>query len=101
MQPISTNDLDSVTGGTSPASTPSPKLGSGDAGSCSGNDQLLTAMQGIQSSLKDIGKNQNQGLFGNNGLLFLGMALAMQRRSESTVVINGGGRWGYSYRAWY
>jgi hypothetical protein len=102
MQNISNSDLDTVYGGTTPPS----KADTSGGGSGGNNDQLLTAIQGIQSSLKDIGKNnQNQGLFGGNGLLFLGMALAMQRRNE-TVVVNGGGGcrggYGYSYRAsWY
>ena len=63
-------------------------------------DPLLTGLQGIQSSIKDLGKNQNQGLFGGqNGLLFMTMALAMRQRSEVTVY--GGGRGGgyYSYRS--
>jgi hypothetical protein len=106
MQTISNNDLDSVYGGTTPtkADLPTNGGGSSSSGGCH-NDQLLTAIQGIQSSLKDIGKNNNQGLFGNNGLLFLGMALAMQRRSESVVCVGGGcgrGGYGYSYRtSWY
>ena len=85
MTDISTDDLSLVNGGA-PAS-PS-----------SNNDALLATLQGIQSSLKDLGNcNNNNGLFGgNNGLLFMTMALAMQRRQE--VVVYGGGRCGGS---WY
>jgi hypothetical protein len=98
MQNISANDLDLVTGGTPSATTGTSK----DGGSAGGgnNDALLTGLQSIQSSIKDLGKNQNQGLFGGqNGLLFMTMALAMRQRSEVTVC--AGGRCGggyYSYR---
>ena len=95
MQNISTSDLDLVFGGTGsdkPAIPGSASSGSGSSGL--NGDQLLTAIQGIQSSLKDINKNNNGGLFGNNGMLFLGMAMAMSRRSEVVVY---GGRHGYGY----
>lgn len=88
MTDISTQDLSLVTGGAAPSSN-------------SSNDQLLTALQGIQSSLKDLGNNNNGGLFGgNNALLFMTMALAFRQRQE--VVVCGGGRCGggwyrYSY----
>ena len=100
MQNISANDLDLVTGGT-PASTPNNGGGGGSSSNTGGcSDQLLTGLQGIQSSIKDLGKNQNQGLFGGqNGMLFMTMALAMRQRSEVTVC--SGGRCGggyYSYR---
>jgi hypothetical protein len=102
MQNISNSDLDTVFGGTTPPSpTPTHSTGSGSGG-C--NDQLLTALQGIQSSIKDIGKhNNNGGLFGGNGMLFLGMALAMQRRNDTVVCVGGGyHNYGYSYRStWY
>jgi hypothetical protein len=101
MQNISANDLDLVTGGT-PSATTTNGTGSGSTSASGGcSDQLLTGLQSIQSSIKDLGKNQNQGLFGGqNGMLFMTMALAMRQRSEVTVV-NGGGRCGggyYSYR---
>lgn len=101
MQNISANDLDLVTGGT-PASTTNNTGGSTTGSTGGNNDALLTGLQSIQGSIKDLGKNQNQGLFGGqNGMLFMTMALAMRQRSEVTVV-NGGGRWGgggyYSYR---
>jgi hypothetical protein len=94
MTDISTNDLSLVTGGTTPS-------GSG-SGCNSSNQQLLATLQGIQSSLTNLGNNNNNGgLFGgNNGLLFMTMALAMRQRQE--VVVCGGGRCGggwyrYSY----
>ncbi len=88
---ISLADLENVTGGATPATT----------GSSSCNDQLITMMQGLQSSLKDLACNNNQGLFGgqNGALLFMTMAMAMQRRNDVYVV--GGGRCGgwYSWRS--
>lgn len=91
---ISAADLEHVTGGNLP-----PASGNGTT-----NDQLLAAMQGIQSSLKDLSSsNNNNSLFGgNNGLLFMTMALCMSRRSD--VYVYGGGRcggWGYSWRGGY
>ncbi len=93
MQNISANDLDLVTGGT-PSATQGPSTSSSSSSSGGVNtDALLTSLQSIQGSIHDLGKNQNQGLFGGqNGLLFLTMAMAMQRRNE--VVVYGGGRWG-------
>ena len=92
MQTLSTDDLDLVTGGKSPLA----------GGSSSGDDAMLTTLQGIQSSLKDLGKNQNGGgLFGgSSGLLFMTMALAMSNR-QSQVVVHGHGncnRRGFCFR---
>lgn len=81
MKTLSTSDLETVTGGTTPTNNTS---------SCN-NDQLMSAIEGIQSSLKDLGKNQNQGLFSNQGLMFMTMALAMRQSSQTTVVYRGGG----------
>lgn len=64
----------------------------------SSNDQLLTTLQGIQSSLKDLGKNNNNGLFGGNAMLFMTMALAMRR--NEVVVYNNRGNAGYYWRSW-
>lgn len=98
MQNISAEALETVTGGTTPpANTGNSSSGTG----CGSSDQLLTAVQGIQSSLKDLKHNQNQGLFGgqNGMLMFMTMAL-LSRRNDSTIVVNGGGWHGYySYRA--
>jgi len=88
---ISAADLERVTGGTTPPTN----------SNCTSNDQLLAAMQSIQSSLKDLNCNNNNSLFGgNNGLLFMTMALCMSRRND--VYVYGGGRCGggwYSYRS--
>src|SRR3982751_2289133 len=75
FESISDMALANVSGGTTPTTS---------TGTSSSNDQLMTAVQGIQSSLKSIGSsNQNQGLFGgSNGLMFMTMALAMQRRQS-------------------
>ena len=93
MKTISEVELALVTGGKGPEVT-SVQPG----GSSSNNDAVMSALNGIQSSLKDLQKPQ--GLFGgNNGLLFMTMALAMSRRSE--VVVYGGRRGGYSWRAYW
>ena len=97
---ISTEDLNTVTGGKSPNLGTSAGAGSGSGG---GDSNVLSALQGIQSSLKDLGKNNNnQGLFsGQNGMMFA-MALAMsQRNTNSTLVVNGGHhhRASFSWRA--
>ena len=92
---LSTDDLDNVTGGKD-----SPPGGSSSGGG-SGDDAMLTTLQGIQSSLKDLSKNQNnQGLFGGaNGMMFMTMALALNNRRSEVVVYGGGcrrgrcGRW--------
>jgi bacteriocin-like protein len=97
MKTLSDTDLAHVTGGKPDAALDTSR------GSSSNNDQVLSALQGIQSSLKDLGQNQNQGLFGGtNGLMFMTMALAMNRRSEVVVCGNGGncGRRGFSWRVW-
>jgi hypothetical protein len=80
MKTLSTVDLAQVTGGTS-----------------SNNDQVLysraqPSLQGIESSLSDLGKNQNQGMFsGSNGLMFMTMAtLAMSQRQNNVVVVTAG-----------
>lgn len=84
---ISQDELERVAGGKH-----EPHDMNNMGGSSGSNDQLLTTLQGIQSSLKDLSKNQNnQGLFGGaNGLMFMTMALAMSNR-RSEVVVTGGG----------
>lgn len=90
---ISVTDLDRVTGGTgSTSSTPTTSTTS----SSDPNAQVMAALQGIESSISDLGKHQNQ-LFGSNTLLFMTMALAMQRRE---VVVYGGGGWGWHHHYW-
>jgi bacteriocin-like protein len=89
MKTLTDHDLALVTGGKTP-----------DAAACtsSSNNEMLTALRGIQNTLEDLGKN-NGGLFGgDNGLMFMTMALAMSRRSE--VVVYGGRRRGYSWHVW-
>ncbi len=85
MKTLSTDDLSCVTGGTATASNTS-----------SSNDQLLTTLQTIQSSLSDLGKNSNNCPLQNNTLLFMTMAMALQRRNE--VVVYGGRP--YGWRVW-
>ncbi len=92
MKTLSDHDLALVTGGKALDAS------AGLRASSNSDDQVLTALRGIQNTLEDLGKN-NGGLFGgNNGLLFMTMALAMSRRSE--VVVYGGHRRGYSWRVW-
>jgi hypothetical protein len=93
MKTLSTDALDTVTGGTPTSVTTSPTTGGG-------NDQVLSTLQNIESSIKDLGKNQNQGLFGgsNGALLMMTMAFAMSRRNE--VVVYGGGGHHYWWRSW-
>ena len=99
MKTISAVDLEQVTGGKgSPSANVANTSGGGDS-----NEQIMSALNGIQSSLKDLGKNNNGGLFGgNNGLMFMTMALALSRRNDSVVYYNGGcnrGRASFSWRA--
>lgn len=95
MQTLSLEALDTVTGGTTPTPT---KAGSGTSSGSGSSDTALQALQGISSSLSDLAKNQNQGLFGgaNGPLLMMTMALAFSRRSE--VVVYGGGHHGWYWR---
>lgn len=99
MKTISEVELAQVTGGKGPDATSIQP----SSGGSSNNDAVMNALNGIQSSLKDLQKPQ--GLFsGNNGLMFMTMALAMSRRSE--VVVYGGGGWGghrrgFSWRAYW
>ena len=99
MTTISDNDLLNVTGGKGPdATTVTPSAGG------SNNDAVLGALNGIQSSLKDLGKNNNNGLFsGTNGMMFGMMAgLAMSRRNTDVVVHGSWGpRRGFSWRAYW
>lgn len=98
MQTLSLEALDTVTGGTHPPVTATPvSSGSGSSGS---SDTALQALQGISSSLSDLAKNQNQGLFGgpNGPLLMMTMAMAMSRRNE--VVVYGGGYHGWHHWGW-
>lgn len=94
MQTLDLDALDTVTGGT-PSATTSPIAPSGGGG----NDQILSTLQNIQSSLKDLGNNNNQGLFGgaNGAMLMMTMAFAMSRRE---VVVYGGGGRHWWHRGW-
>ena len=99
MNTISDVELAQVTGGKGPdATSVTPSSG----GSSGNNDAVLGALNGIQSSLQDLGKNNNNGLFGgSNGLMFGMMAgLAMRSRAPDVVVHGSWGpRRGFSWRA--
>ena len=77
MKSISAVELSMVTGGKLDASLGTTGATTGLTGS-GNNDAVLTALTGIQASLKDV--NKNQGLFsGPNGwvpAMVLGMALS-------------------------
>lgn len=92
---IPVTDLDRVTGGTGSTSS-TPTTSTTSTSSSDPNAQIMSALQGIESSISDLGKHQNQ-LFGSNTLLFMTMALAMQRRE---VVVYGGGGWGWHHHYW-
>ncbi len=93
MQTLSIDDLVNVTGGKTV-----PTSGGTSGG---GDDAMLASLQGIQSSLKDLGKNQNGGLFGGqNGMLFMTMALALNNRRSDVVVYGGGGCRRRGCRGW-
>ena len=98
MQNIKTDDLDSVTGGTtggvSAGTLPAPHtIGStGSAGTLSSG--LLTSLNSISDSIKGLSNNNNNGLNSNTMLMF-GMALAMRNRADAgPVVVNYSGGWG-------
>jgi hypothetical protein len=82
FETISTEMMEDVSGGT-PATT---------------HDQLLSSLNGIQSSLDNLGKNNGSFLSGNRGLMFMGLAaMAMSRRQQTTVIY--GGRGGYYWQS--
>jgi hypothetical protein len=93
MKTISEVDLMQVTGGKAPDAS----LGSTASSGSSNNDAVLSALNNIQSSLKDIGKNNNSLFGGNNGLLFMTMALALSRRNDTVVYAGGGGGGGWGH----
>ena len=93
FETISSEMLDDIGGGAGTGHTPTAPTSRSDS-------QLLSSLNGIQSSLNDLGKNQNQGSFlsGTNGVMFMGMAaLAMSRRQQTTVVYAGRG--GYYWQS--
>lgn len=98
MKTIDQDLLDTVTGGTTPA-TPAPTPTGGSGG---GNCQVLSTLQNIESSLSDLGKNNNSLFSGQNGaLLMMTMAFAFSRNSSTTVVYGGGGGWHHCWhRGW-
>ena len=76
--------------------SPGPIQSGGGGGS---GDQVLSTLQNIESSIKDLGNNHNHGLFGggNGAMLMMTMAMAMSRQN-TTVVYGGGGGW--HHRGW-
>jgi len=96
FETIESNELEMVAGGAGGLNGAGLNTSTSSGGN---NDQLLSTVQGIQSSLKDLSSNQNQGLFsGPNGGLMLGMMAMAMRRQNTTVVYNGG-RGSYYWRA--
>jgi len=96
FETITNNELEMVAGGAGGGTTPNTSVGT----SSGSNDQLLSTVQGIQSSLKDLSSsNQNQGLFGGqNGALAFGM-MAMAMRRQNTTVVYGGRHGGYYWQS--
>lgn len=91
MKTLSDVDLMEVTGGK----VPNASLGVTGTSS-SNNDAILASLTAIQNSIKDIGNNNNNGLFGGNAGLMFAMAIAMSRRND-TVYVGGGGGYGGCY----
>lgn len=97
MKTLSDLDLAHVTGGK----TPDVSAGTTNSSGSSNNDAVLGALNGIQSSLKDLGRQPQSPFSGTNGMMFGMMAgLALSRRS-SEVYVHGswGPRRGFSWRA--
>ncbi|MFT3694885.1 MAG: hypothetical protein QM831_17175 [Kofleriaceae bacterium] len=98
MKSISLNELENVTGGTNAVTPPTTHFsGAGTSSGGLSNDQLLTSLNSIGSSIKGLSQNNNNSLFGgsNGSALMLGMALAMRNRQQSTSVYVG--RHGYAW----
>jgi hypothetical protein len=98
MQNINLEDLEHVYGGTTPSTPPTPITNSGVTGgsssaSCGGSDALLTSLNSIGSSIKDLSHKNNGGFGSDSTMLMLGMAMAMRNNEgpSNTVVVNGGG----------
>lgn len=94
MQTLSTDALDTVTGGT-PSAQPTTPTGGTSSGSGCHNNQILSTLQNIEGSIKELGNNNNNLFGGSNGaMLMMTMAFAMSRQNQ--VVVYGGGRhWGW------
>ena len=84
---ISAEEMEQVGGGAGTGHTVTAPKGT--------NGRLLDSLKGIQTSLDDLGKNQNQNggfLSGANGMMFMTMAtVAMSRRQQTTVVCGSRG----------
>ena len=81
MKTLSEVDLMEVTGGK----VPNASLGVTGTSS-SNNDAILASLNSIQNSIKDIGKNNNNGLFGGNaGLMFAIDMLAYKEIAGGSV----------------
>jgi hypothetical protein len=99
MQNINLEDLDLVCGGTGISTSPAPVgnsnlTGGSSTAACGGSDALLTSLNSIGSSIKDLSHKNNGGMFGGDSstMLMFGMAMAMRNEgSSNTVVVNGGG----------
>lgn len=79
---VDVDALETVTGGTT-------KTTSSSSSGSSANDQLLTTLQGIQSSITDLAKPQNSS---TNTMMFMMMALAFSR-PQNVVYVGRRGWW--------
>jgi hypothetical protein len=80
--------LENVTGGVT-----RPPVSTGISGRTGNDAAVLAAVQGIQSSLKDINKPAESN---SNMFMMAGLAMAMSRRNNNTTVV-GGYPGGYYY----
>ena len=104
MQTIDDNLLD-TRDRRSPPREPGPDPVAAARGGGGAHCQVLSTLQNIESSIKDLGNNQNNSLFGgsNGAMLMMTMAMAMSRNRSTTVVYGGGGGWhhhGWGFRSW-
>jgi hypothetical protein len=79
--------LEGVIGGARPPV--SPGITSGARGQ---DAQLLAAVQGIQSAVKDIDKKPDN----NNMFMMAGLAMAMSKQKNQVAVVGGGPGYYYS-----
>ena len=79
---IDPDALDTITGGTAVKTASTGSTSSG-----SSNSAVLTQLQGIQSSLKDLGSAKPQSAFGNTNTMLLFCALAASRPQQTTNVV--------------
>ena len=92
MSNFTTIAIDAMEGVTGGKGKPAVSTGiSGGTTSTTDNSALLAGIQGIQSSLASIGKNNNGCGLNTTTAMCMGLALASRRQSEVRVYGRGGG----------